>query len=180
MLIAALIAIASIWLAGKNRHISSIFRSLLSRLPVIGTLIRQISVARVCLALGTALKSGVPFLEAVSLAREAAYLSEVEGAMDRVYRDLSHGMPISESLSRQRIFPHVVRNLVGAGEQTGGIDAMLFKAYEYMMSDINYRVRGLASLAGPLATIIVGGIVLLIAVQFLGGYFNMIFQAVGN
>jgi len=180
MVLLVLAVIFVFWLLNKNRHISQMFRTILSVLPGIGGLIRRISVARVCFALGTMIRSGVPYLQTLDWARDSANLPFVESGLRRAYRDVSGGMPLSDSLTRAGIFPPMARNLLKVGEEAGSVDEMLMKIYQYMRQEINYQTRNLVSVLGPTLILILAVVVGIIVIQFWAGYFTTIMEAVGE
>ncbi len=169
-----------VWLAHKNRHVSASSRSILAMLPGIGGLMRRISVARIAFSLGTMVKSGVPYLQAVEWTRDSANLPVLDNALRQVYRDVADGTPLSESLSKRRVFPPMASSVLSVGETAGSVDASLFKVYEYLRGEINYQTRSLVSAMGPLLIIALAALVGYIVISFWAGYFTMITEAVGN
>lgn len=169
-----------IWLIHKNRYVSAVSRTVLSVLPGIGNLIRRISVARIAFSLGTMIKSGVPYLQAIEWTQDSANLPVMDFALKQVYRDVADGMTLSESLSRRHIFPPMARNVLAVGETAGSVDASLFKIYEYLRSEINYQTRSLVAAMGPVLILILAVAVGYIVITFWSGYFGYIMKAVGD
>jgi type IV pilus assembly protein PilC len=180
VMVAAAVAVVAIWLLGKNRHVAAMFRLVLSVTPGIGGMIATAGVARTCLALGTMIKSGVPYLEALDMAKDAANHHGIEQALSVVYSEVSRGEQLSTSLAKSRIFPSVLRHLVAAGEHAGSVDDMLFKVYQYLQGELQYRTRAMLTMIGPLFTILFGALVLYIALMFWSGYFEKIMSAAGS
>ena len=169
-----------IWLAHKNRYVSAVSRTVLSVLPGIGSLIRRIATARIAFALGTMVKSGVPYLQALEWSRDSANLPVMDYQLRQVYGDVAGGAPLSESLSRRNIFPPMARNVLAVGEVAGSVDASLFKIYEYLRGEINYQTRSLVAALGPVMILILAGAVGYVVFTFWSNYFNIIISAVGD
>ncbi len=172
--------IFAFWLFNKNRHVSSFVRSFLSRLPGIGSLIRKISIARVCFALGTMIKSGVPYLQALDWARDSANLASTEAGLRRAYRSVSAGETLSDALTTAGIFPPMARNLLKVGEQAGSVDTMLFKIHEYLRQEINYQTKNLVTALGPTLLVVLAVVVGYVLITFWQNYFGIILRELGE
>src|ERR1019366_6353239 len=104
----------------------AIDRTLL-KLPMIGILLRKIAVARFTRTLGTLISSGVPILEALDITARTAGNAVIEKALLEVRKGLEGGRNLSEPLNETGVFPGMVTQMIGVGEQTGAMDAMLQK-----------------------------------------------------
>jgi type II secretory pathway component PulF len=180
MILFVLVFLAAFWLINKNRRVSRTLRTMASALPGIGTLIRRISIARTCFSLAVMIKGGVPYLQALDWARDAADLPFVENGLRHAYRDVAAGEPLSDSLTRAGIFPRIAQNLLKVGETAGSVDEMLFKIYQFMQSEINYQMRNFATMVGPTLLLILAVVVGFVVISFWTGYFNNILSALGD
>src|SRR4029077_137229 len=90
----------------------------LLHLPVIGPTLRKIVVARFTRTLGTLLASGVPILDALEICAKTAGNRVVQNAIFRTRARISEGHDMAGPLSDTRVFPSMVTQMIGVGEQT--------------------------------------------------------------
>src|SRR6185369_9771850 len=95
--------------------------------PVIGPLIRKVSVAKFTRTLGTMVSSGVPIMDGLDIVAKTAGNKIVEEAIYRVRQSISEGKTIAEPLAESGGFPPMVVQMISVGEATGAMDAMLNK-----------------------------------------------------
>lgn len=166
--------LAGLWLVLRLRIAQRLARYAAMLLPFFGGLMQQLAVSRFCYTFGLLVRAGVPYLEGLETARTTIQHPLVERAAGFVYSGVRNGISVEDSIRSQPIFPAVVQNLVGSGEQAGSLDTALLKAAQFLREDAEYKIKGAAKVAGPLAVIIVGIIVLLILISFWTSYFQNI------
>ena len=132
--------------------------------PIIGMILRKIAVARFCRTLATLTSSGVPILEALDITARTSGNAIVEDAIVDVRKSVEGGKTIVEPLRESGVFPNMVVQMIGVGEQTGALDAMLNKIAEFYEDEVDIAVAGLVKLLEPLMIfilgIVIGGIVI--------------------
>ncbi len=134
------------------------------RVPVIGELVRKVSLSRFCRTYAILMKSGVPILRTLEIVHNAAGNVFIEAACKQVSRHISQGGQVSEVLASDEYFPPMVKHMTKAGEQTGNVDGMMIKVANFYDSEIETLVAALTSLMEPLLIcflgIVIGGIVM--------------------
>ncbi|MDB5037232.1 MAG: type secretion system family protein [Bacteriovoracaceae bacterium] len=143
----------------RNPRTLEITDDLFLKLPVIGTLIRKIAVARFTRTLGTMITSGVPILEALDITARAAGNKTVEKAVLRARTSISEGRTVAEPLAASNVFPPMVCQMINVGEQTGALDQMLSKIADFYDEEVDAAVKGLTSLMEPAMMVILGGLI---------------------
>lgn len=145
--------------AGRMR----VDRTLLA-MPMIGKILRKVAVARFCRTLGTLVSSGVPLLDALDITARTAGNAVVEAAVRQVRARIERGETIAAPLKATGVFPPMVPQMIGAGESTGALDAMLEKIAEFYEEEVDVAVAGLLTVLEPLLIaflgVVVGGIVI--------------------
>jgi type IV pilus assembly protein PilC len=129
------------------------------RLPIFGTVMRKIAVARFTRTLGTLLSSGVPILEALNTVAKAAGNVVIEKAIMFARDRISEGRNMAEPLQDARVFPGMVVQMIAVGEQTGALDVMCNKIADFYDEEVDVAVAALTSLLEPLMMVVIGGIV---------------------
>jgi type IV pilus assembly protein PilC len=140
--------------AGKH-----FFHRTLLVLPILGPVMRKISVARFTRTLGTLLSAGVPILDALDVVKKSAGNVVVEGAIQETSNKIREGRTMAEPLMETNVFPPMVVQMIGVGEQTGALDTMLNKIADFYEDEVDVAVAALTSLLEPLMMVFIGGIV---------------------
>jgi type IV pilus assembly protein PilC len=128
-------------------------------LPVIGMVIRKIAVARFTRTLGTLLSSGVPILDALEIVARTAGNVVIEEAIMFARGKISEGKNMAEPLMQTNVFPPMVVQMVGVGEQTGALDTMLNKIADFYEQEVDVAVGAMTSLIEPIMMVGIGGTV---------------------
>ena len=136
-----------------------IFHKTLLRLPVIGEVLRKIAVARFTRTLGTLLSSGVPILDALEIVAKTAGNVVVEEAIMYARARISEGKNMAQPLMETNVFPPMVVQMVGVGEQTGALDTMLNKIADFYEEEVDIAVSAMTSLIEPVMMVGIGGTV---------------------
>jgi type IV pilus assembly protein PilC len=133
-------------------------------LPLVGPLMRKISVGMVTRTLGTLIFSGVPMLEAMEITARTSGNAVVENAVLRVRLAIEAGRTIVDPLRETGVFPNLVVQMIGVGEQTGSLDAMLQKIADFYEDEVDVAVGDLLTAMEPLIIlflgVVVGGVVI--------------------
>jgi type IV pilus assembly protein PilC len=130
--------------AGRKR-----IDGLLLRLPLFGIILRKISVARFSRTLSTLLSSGVPILQALDITARTAGNVIIEEAILKVRVGVERGESFVEPLKATEVFPHMVGQMIGIGEQTGALDAMLGKIADFYEQEVDAAIANMLTLIEP-------------------------------
>jgi type IV pilus assembly protein PilC len=126
------------------------------RVPVAGMLITKVSVAKFTRTLGTLLTSGVPILEGLIIVARTAGNKIVEDAVLMTRQSVSEGKTLAEPLSKAKVFPAMVNQMIAVGEATGALDNMLNKIADFYDDEVDSAVAALTSMLEPLLMIFLG------------------------
>jgi len=129
------------------------------RMPVLGSVIRKAAVARFTRTLGTLVSSGVPILNGLDITARTAGNKVIEEAVLKTRTSISQGNTIAEPLKESGVFPPMVVQMIGVGEQTGALDEMLEKVADFYDSEVDTAVNALTSIIEPIMIVIMGAIV---------------------
>ena len=131
----------------------------LLRMPILGPVVRKSAVARFTRTLGTMISSGVPILDALDVTAKTAGNRTVEDGIYYVRAKIAEGKNIAGPLMDTKVFPAMVVQMIGVGEATGAMDAMLGKIADFYDDEVDTAVGALTSLMEPLIMVFVGVIV---------------------
>ncbi len=132
--------------------------------PIFGTLMQKIAVARFCRTLSTLIASGVPILDGLEITARTAGNAIIEDAIMSVRKGVEGGLTVAQPLKDTGVFPPMVVQMIGVGEQTGALDAMLTKIADFYEEEVDQAVANLLTLMEPVMIlflgITVGGIII--------------------
>ena len=143
-----------------RRHIDGF----MLKIPVLGSVLRKIAVARFCRTLGTLVSSGVPILEGLEITARTSGNAIVEDAIMATRRSVEEGKSIAEPLKGTDVFPDMVVQMVAVGEQTGALETMLGKIADFYEDEVDEATANLLALLEPIMIsvlgVVIGGIVI--------------------
>ena len=146
-IVAAVIALRSYYKTTGGRRL--IDRVIL-KIPVLGDIMRKIAVARFSRTLSTLLSSGVPILQSLDITARTAGNVIIEEAITSVRTGVERGESFVDPLKATDVFPNMVAQMIGIGEQTGALDAMLGKIADFYEQEVDAAIANLLTLIEPL------------------------------
>ena len=140
------------------------FDAMLLKLPIIGSLLRKIAVARFTRTLGTLITSGVPILEGLAITARTSGNAVLEEALMKVRKAIEEGRTIVDPLRESGVFPNMVTQMIGVGEATGAMDAMLQKIADFYEDEVDAATKDMLAMLEPVIIgmlgVTIGGIVI--------------------
>ena len=148
----------------KNPRGRYYFDLCMLKMPIIGVLLRKIAVARFTRTLGTLITSGVPILEGLSITAKTSGNAVLEEALMKVRKAIEEGRTIVDPLRESGVFPNMVVQMIGVGEATGAMDAMLQKIADFYEDEVDSATKDMLAMLEPviigLLGVMIGGIVI--------------------
>jgi len=133
-------------------------------MPVFGSMIRKIALAKFTRTFGTLVSAGVPILSALDIVADTAGNEVVADAVKHARSAIKEGETIAKPLSESKVFPSMLVQMIAVGEETGALDTMLNKIADFYDEEVSTATDGLTSLIEPLMMaslgVIVGGMVI--------------------
>lgn len=119
------------------------------KVPILGDIFRKIAVARFSRTLSTLLSSGVPILQSLDITARTSGNVIIESAILKIRAAVERGQSFVEPLKATEVFPHMVGQMIGIGEQTGALDAMLGKIADFYEQEVDAAIANLLTLIEP-------------------------------
>src|SRR5258708_1148152 len=133
------------------------------KLPVLGMLLRKIAVARFTRTLGTLITSGVPLLDALSITARTSGNVVIEAGIMNVRKAIEEGRNMTDPLRESGIFPNMVVQMIGVGDQTAAMPALLSKIADFYEEEVDGAVKDMLTLLEPMIImmlgVVIGGVV---------------------
>ncbi|MCI0489483.1 MAG: type II secretion system F family protein, partial [Blastocatellia bacterium] len=140
----------------KTNHGHHLIDKLILTVPIFGPIMKKIAIARFSRTLGTLLSSGVPILESLDITARTAGNIIVAEAINKVRVGVEQGQTFVEPLKASQIFPVMVSQMIGVGEQTGALDAMLSKIADFYEQEVDAAIANLLALMEPAMILFLG------------------------
>jgi type IV pilus assembly protein PilC len=168
-----LVVIAFIIAFRKKDAFRKIATSLLVKVPVIGSLVQKIYLARFCNSMRLLINAKLPLLRAIGLIRQMIRFYPLETSLKQVEDDIMKGQSLHQSLQQFNIYPSKMIQLIKVGEETNQLDYFFEKISEQYIDEVEYQTTTLSSMMEPLIIIFLGFIVGVILISMYLPLFQM-------
>lgn len=158
-LVGAITLILVIVLLSKSKPVHRLWENIKLRMPMFGSFITKMCVARFCRTLATLVSGGVTAVEALQSAGPTSGSDLIEKAVNDAVVDIEEGKGIAESLDKSGLFPPMVIGMIAIGEEAGTLPELLDKVAEFYEEDVEATSRNLGAIIEPIALILVGSLV---------------------
>lgn len=135
------------------------------RIPVIGELIRKVSLSRFTRHLSLLMGSGVGIIEAFTIVEKVVGNRVISEAIRTAKNDVESGLTITESLEKSAVFPPMVIKMIHVGETTGTLTDSLDKVSSYYDQEVPATVKKIFSIMEPALIMFLAFMVLVIALS---------------
>jgi len=121
-------------------------------------------VARFCRTFSTLAAAGVPILEAMDTVAETSGNVIIEEAVLKAKESISQGQTLAMPLEQSGVFPIMVTQMIGIGEETGSLEDMLGKVADFYEEEVDTAVDNMTALMEPFIMaflgVVIGGLVI--------------------
>ena len=155
----------------KGKYITD---RILLKLPIFGTLLNKVAVAKFTRTLGTLISSGVPILDGLDITAKTSGNKVIEYAINDVRKGVVGGKTLAEPITKAQVFPPMVTHMIAVGESTGALDAMLAKIADFYDDEVDATVSNLTAMMEPMLMVFLGGTVGFIVVAMYLPIFKLI------
>lgn len=127
------------------------------KVPVFGSLVRMIAVARFARTLGTLMASGVPLLSALDIVKNILGNNRLIEVIEDARVNIREGESIAQPLKRSGEFPPLVTHMIAVGEKSGQLEEMLENIAVAYNQQVDMRVQALTTILEPMMIVLMGG-----------------------
>lgn len=147
--------------------------AILLKVPVIGEAVLKAALARTSRSMAMMVRSGVPLTETLNLSADIAGNAVVQDKLLKCNEAVLSGKPLSQAMIAQPIFPVLMSQMVGIGEETGRLEQNLETVAGFYEAESTRAVNQLTSLLGPGMIIVVGVVVGFVAVTLFSSIYSV-------
>jgi type IV pilus assembly protein PilC len=161
ILVATFFVVKNLW--KRSTRFKELLDRIVLKLPILGSIMHQAAIARFARTLGTMFSAGVPLVEALESVAGATGNVVYGNAVMNMREGVTTGQSLQLTMEQEKVFPHIVIQMVAIGEESGALDTMLGKVADFYEEQVDNAVDSLSSLLEPLIMailgILVGGLV---------------------
>ena len=151
----------------KTKEGKRIFDKFRLNMPLIGRFIKISDFARLSRTLGTLIRNGVPMVEALNVLAKTADNEIVKEELITVKKNVIDGHSLSASLKKSGLFPAMMVNMIGVGEESGSLENVLFKTADSYDREVDRTIKVFTTLLEPLLILTLGVVVGFIVIAML-------------
>lgn len=141
----------------RLKKVRTYLMSLLFKIPLSATLLRQIELTRFTQTLGNLLQSGVPIIKALDITAQAMAIPAFKKMTLQAKEDIAKGVSLSNAFKKnKKIFPEMLVSVMQVGEKSGNLDKLLFGLGDFYEEQVDNTLNNLAGLVEPVLLVIVG------------------------
>lgn len=143
------------------------------RVPGVGSVARDVAVARFAQTLATMVAGGLPLVESLKIARASCGSAVLADTLARAETSVFEGGSLAACLADSPLFDPVVVDMIAVGERSGDLDRMLAHAATAIEEQVRVRVDRMATLLEPAMTIVMAAVVLFVVLAIMLPVFDM-------
>ena len=136
---------------------------MLLKLPVIGTFLQKVIIARFARLFYTMNRTGVNITETLEIIQKSIGNMFYAKVIEKLYDSILKGESLAEGMRKTGQFPELLIDMVLIGEKSGSLDDMLLSVSNFYEEEVSEMVENMSSLIEPIITVVLGGMVLLLA-----------------
>lgn len=159
LIVALSITLITSFILGLRR--SAAFRYFIHKtnlhLPIFGSVIKKINLARFSLTLSSLLRSTIPIIDAVGITAETCSNVLYRKALHQAEEKIKTGTPLSEILSENNLlFPPMVTEMIMVGEKTGETDQLLTELANFYSDEVDKTMKNFTQIIEPVIILLLG------------------------
>ncbi len=140
-----------------------VFDTILLKLPIVGEFIKKVNISQFAKLFFTMNRTGVNITNSFAIMqqvmRNKVFNKEIKIASDKII----NGEGIAASLQQSPYFSNLLVEMISIGEKSGALDDMLANISEFYDREVSDTVSNMTSLIEPIVTVVLGGMILLLA-----------------
>jgi type IV pilus assembly protein PilC len=160
------------WLLKTSPDFRYKFDYLKLKLPLTGSILEKIIIARFARYFALMYQTGIPILDAIKTCEKIVGNRVIADALNRAHAQVNAGDSMSESFQNAGLFPPLVVRMIRVGESTGGLDKSLLNISYFYDRDVNEQMQRMLRLIEPILTVVLGLVLAFIMFSVLGPVYD--------
>jgi general secretion pathway protein F len=143
------------------------------RLPIMGSMLRRIAVARFSRTLASLLENGVTMLPALEIVRNVTGNVVISGLIENASNEVEKGQGLGLALAADEVFPDLAVQMIQVGEQSGELESMLYKIADVYENEVQSSIMSMMAMLEPVMILVMAVVVLFIVLSICLPIFEM-------
>ena len=173
IILAVGIGVAFYLLKKNSAEFQMFLARFLLKIPLVGPIMRQNSLARFCRLMSTLTDAGIPIHKAMALARDAVANKYVQSQIQSVIEDVQIGVTIHEAMAKHPVFDPILVSMIQVGEESGMLGDSLIKMADMFEAQTQESTERLTDSMTPIMTVVIGVVVGTVVVGMILPMFGM-------
>ena len=173
LLVAAIAALVALKVFRKTERGLATTDRLMLRVPIMGSMLRRIAVARFARTLASLLENGVTMLPALEIVRNVTGNIIISGLIENASNQVEKGQGLAQALSVDAVFPDLAVQMIQVGEQSGELESMLYKIAEVYENEVQSSIMSMMAMLEPVMILVMAVVVLFIVLSICLPIFEM-------
>lgn len=153
----------------------SIIDAFLTKIPVIGELVKEVNTARTARTMSSLLTAGVGVIEAVKITNDVLQNVHYKKILEKVEENIKKGAPMSEIfINNPTYYPVFIGEMVAVGEETGKVGDMLVGVANYYEEDVEQKTKDMSTIIEPFLMVFIGGAVGFFALAMISPMYSLV------
>ncbi len=170
----AIAGLATVGLA-LTRPVQRFLIKVLTKMPVVKDVVRQIDIARFSRTLSTLLANGVPIIEALDVSADSLTDPRLKAEAKNFSEGVSKGESLSDILMKNRKeFPTVMIQTIRAGEKSGSLEQVLAEMAAFYENEVEFALKRLTGLLEPVMMLLIGAVVGIMVIMMIAPIYSII------
>jgi type IV pilus assembly protein PilC len=163
-----------VWRYAKTSEGKAVFDNIKIKMPALGTVVRNLYLARISESLSTLIKSGIPILDVIHITSDLVGNVNYQRILLDAEESVRGGGSISDVFSRYKEIPPLMSSMVAIGEKTGKLDFMLGHISKFYKSESDSTIDNIATLIEPILVLVLGVAVAILVSSILLPIYNLV------
>ena len=158
----------------RSKKLKPFNDALVLKLPIIGTIVQEVNVARTARTLSSLLASGVDVTKSLHITRDVLQNIHYKRVLDHAAEVVQKGELLA-SVFRQneKLFPVMISEMMAVGEETGKLSQMLAEGATFFEEEVDAKTKSLATVIEPVVMVIVGAAVGFFAISMISPMYSL-------
>ncbi len=149
--------------------------SLILKMPILGSLAKEVNTARTARTLSSLLSAGVPVIESVNITAEVVQNVHFQAVLQKAKEAIKKGDLMSKIFDdNANLYPVFIAEMMSVGEETGKIAEMLLGVARYYEDDVNQRTKDMSTVIEPVLMVIIAAAVGFFAVSMISPIYSLV------
>lgn len=145
------------------------------KIPIFGSIIQKINLARFARTLSSLLKTDIPIVQTLQIIAKTLGNVHYKQSMIDASEKVKKGISIAKTLEEKpQLFPPIVTQMITVGEESGTIDTISDEIANFYEEDVDQTMSGLSSIIEPILMLVIGGVVAVMALAVLMPMYGLV------